>query len=79
MVEKQVLVGFKVVYVFDVAQTLGEPLPEPPDWKSPEKNLELNERLIQFAQSQGISVTFKNLPGEAQGVSKGGAIDIDLT
>jgi hypothetical protein len=78
-IEKQVLVGFKVVYVFDVAQTLGEPLPEPPDWKSPEKNLELNERLSQFAQSHGISVNFKSLPGEAQGVSRGGAIDIDLS
>ena len=78
-IDKQVLVGFKVVYIFDVSQTKGEPLPEPPDWKSPEKNLELNERLILFAQSQGISVAFKNLPREMQGVSKGGSIDIDLT
>ncbi len=77
-VEKQVLIGFKVVYVFDVTQTEGEPLPDPPDWKSPEKNNELNQRLIHYAKSHGISVTFKHLPGEMQGVSKGGAIDIDL-
>lgn len=77
-IETKHLVGFKVVYVFDVAQTLGKPLPEPPDWKSPEKNLELNERLIQFAQSHDISVNYKSLRGEAQGVSRGGAIDIDL-
>jgi len=76
--EKQVLIGFKVVYVFDVTQTDGEPLPEPPDWKSAENNLELNERLIQYANSQGITVSFKTLPREIQGVSKGGAIDIDL-
>jgi len=76
--EKQVLIGFKVVYVFDVTQTEGEPLPKPPDWKSTEKNLELNERLIQYANSQGITVSFKSLPREIQGVSKGGAIDIDL-
>ena len=73
------LVGFKVVYVFDVAQTDGEPLPESPNWKSPEKNHQLNQRLIQYAKSQGISVKFKRLPGEIQGISKGGSIDIDLT
>jgi len=76
--EKQMLIGFKVVYVYDVTQTEGEPLPKPPDWKSTEKNLELNERLIQYANSQGITVSFKNLPRDIQGVSKGGAIDIDL-
>lgn len=77
-IERQLLIGFKVVYVFDIAQTDGEPLPEPPDWKSTEKNLELNERLIQYANRQGITVSFKSLPMDIQGVSKGGAIDIDL-
>ena len=77
--ETKRLVGFKVVYVFDITQTEGEPLPKLPDWKSPEKNHELNQRLIQYAKSQGISVTFKQLPGEIQGLSKGGSIDIYLT
>jgi len=27
---------FKVVYVFDISQTEGEPLPDPPDWTSPD-------------------------------------------
>lgn len=72
----KVLHGFRVVYVFDVAQTDGEPLPPVPDWKSPEKNAELNEKLIRFAESKGIAVTFKELSGETQGVSKGGAIEI---
>lgn len=75
-IEIKRLVGFKVVYVFDVAQTEGEPLPPLPEWKSPEKNNELNFRLVQFAKDHGISVTFKELPGEMQGVSKGGSIDI---
>lgn len=74
---RQVLRGFRVAYVFDVSQTDGEPLPPPPEWKSPEKNTELNERLLAFAKSKGISVTFKHLSGEIQGISKGGAIEID--
>ncbi len=75
--ETQHLVGFKVVYVFDVSQTDGEPLPPEPDWKSPEKNRALNQRLLQFAKSRGIVVSFKTLPGDIQGVSRGGAIEID--
>ncbi len=72
----KVLSGFRVVYVFDVSQTDGDPLPPMPDWKSPEKNAELNEKLIRFAESRGITITFKELHGETQGVSKGGAIEI---
>lgn len=76
-IERQRLVGFKTVHVFDISQTSGEPLPPKPDWKSPQKNEELNRKLIHFAESQGISVAFKNLPGEMQGCSKGGAVEID--
>ncbi len=72
------IVGFKVVYVFDVSQTEGEPLPPPPDWKSPEKNKELTDRLVQFAKSLGISVIEKELQGEIQGVSKGGTIELSI-
>ncbi|NLN70314.1 MAG: hypothetical protein GX142_05965 [Chloroflexi bacterium] len=75
--ETKHLVGFKVVYVFDVSQTDGEPLPPEPDWKSPEKNHDLSQRLIQFAKSRGIVVSFKTLPGDIQGISRGGAIEID--
>lgn len=73
---KSFLRGFKVVYVFDVSQTDGEPLPEPPDWKSPERNALLTERLMIFANSLGITVTEKILTGEVQGVSRGGSIDL---
>ena len=73
-----IVVGFKVVYVFDISQTEGEPLPPPPDWKSPEKNKELHDRLIQYANKAGISVVEKELSGEVQGISKGGAIELSL-
>lgn len=75
----KVLSGFRVVYVFDISQTDGEQLPLMPDWKSPEKNAELNEKLIRFAESRGITVTVKDLPGEMQGVSTGGVIEISNT
>jgi hypothetical protein len=73
----EVLRGFKVVYVFDVSQTEGEPLPEAPNWKSPEQNEVLSARLVEFANQHGISVTVKKLNGDTQGVSKGKDIEID--
>ncbi len=75
--EEQRLVGFKIVYVYDVSQTAGEPLPKPPDWKSPEKNAELQERLMHFAQSKGIQVQIKSIGRDIQGVSLGGKVILD--
>ena len=72
--EEETLVGFKVVYVFDLNQTDGKSLPEPPNWKSPEQNAILTKRLIQFANRKGITVKIKKLTGDIQGVSKGGSI-----
>ena len=74
--EDKKLVGFRVVYVFDVSQTNGEPLPPPPNWKSPERNEELQERLVEFAISRGIQVETKVLRGEIQGTSAGGKIEL---
>lgn len=74
---EKVLRGFKIVYVYDVSQTDGEPLPEPPNWKSPQKNKELEEKLIQFAYKRGIQVSVVKQHGEVQGVSKGGVIEVD--
>jgi hypothetical protein len=70
----KVLRGFRVVHVFDLAQTDGQPLPEQPNWKSPEKNLELQKKLMDFAEQNGIKVTIKELEGETQGISTGGSI-----
>ncbi len=75
--EEQHLAGFKVVHVFDVRQTAGDPLPEPPDWKSPEKNTELQERLILIAKSEGIQVQIKRIGRDIQGVSLGGKVILD--
>ena len=74
--DEENLIGFKVVYVFDVSQTDGELLPEPPNWRSPEKNTELTDRLIQFAESKSIKVTIKPLAGDIQGISKGGVVEL---
>jgi hypothetical protein len=75
--EQDKLVGFKVVYVFDISQTDGEPLPEPPDWKSPEKNDELQEHLIRFAERKGIRVQIKSIGRDIQGVSLGNKVILD--
>jgi len=65
------------VYVFDINQTEGERLPEPPDWKSPVQNAELQDRLVRFAERKGIQVVVKALGREIQGVSMGGRIILD--
>ena len=72
------VVGFKTAYVFDVSQTDGDPLPEPPDWTSPEKHAELQTRLLALAASLDIKVTEAELEG-AQGMSMGGKIILDPT
>ena len=67
-------IGFHVAYVFDVSQTDGETLPEQPNWKSPEKNQELQTKLMNFAETNGIKVTIEAIDGDTQGVSMGGSI-----
>jgi hypothetical protein len=66
--------GFRVVYVFDVSQTDGEPLPEAPEWRSQERRLLLENRLVSFAQGKGIAVNREEIKDGAQGKSKGGTI-----
>ncbi|MHB8132897.1 MAG: ArdC-like ssDNA-binding domain-containing protein [Anaerolineaceae bacterium] len=71
---------FKTVYVFDIAQTEGEPLPETPEWKSPEKYPELEDMLINYARSLKIKVEIEDLSASgAQGYSQGGKIGLDPT
>jgi hypothetical protein len=71
------LLGFKTVYVYDVSQTDGEPLPEPPNWKSPEKNAVLMKKLTNYAHNRGIEVREKRIGHDIQGVSHGGMIVLD--
>lgn len=75
--EEQHLVGFKVVYVYDISQTEGEPLPKLPEWKSSEQNTELMSRLTRFAQDKGILIQVKHIGHDIQGVSLGGKIVLD--
>ena len=67
---------FKVVYVFDISQTEGEPLPDPPDWTSPERQVWLEDRLVQLARDLGIVIKREKLSGTAQGKSSGGVITL---
>lgn len=76
-VKEKRLVGFKVVHIFDLRQTEGDPLPPQPNWKSLEKSQELNQNLIEYARMHCISVTFKDLSNDIQGVSRGGRIELD--
>jgi antirestriction protein ArdC len=63
---------FKVVHVFDISQTRGQPLPEV-DWKGSGRQERLESALIAYAQSLGIEVQRADL-GHACGVSLKGKI-----
>ena len=66
--------GFRVVHVFDVSQTDGDPLPPVPEWKSEEQHTVLSNCLLEYAKELGIEVEFSETLGEVQGVSHGGKI-----
>jgi antirestriction protein ArdC len=69
---------FKVVYVFDISQTDGTPLPELPTKSVGDRGEDMLNRLLRFAESRGITVRFVercSLNGAA-GTSKGTEIEI---
>ncbi len=69
--------GFRVVNVFDISQTEGEDLPDAPNWVSPEKNKELEAKLLTFAADNDITVEVtEDLPDGTQGRSQGGLIQL---
>jgi antirestriction protein ArdC len=63
---------FRVVYVFDVSQTDGEPLPE--FAKAAGEPGEYGERLKSLVRQMNIELDYSDGLGGALGVSKGGAI-----
>lgn len=66
--------GFRVVHVFDVSQTDGEPIPEFADLGGdPGEKLHRVENLI---RAKGIAFEFVASLGGALGVSEGGAIKV---
>jgi antirestriction protein ArdC len=69
---------FKVVYVFDISQTDGTPLPELPTKSVGERGEEMLTRLLRFAESRGIIVRFveKCKLNGAAGTSRGNEVEI---
>lgn len=76
--EGEARIWFKVVYVFDIAQTDGTPLPELPSKSVGERGEEMLQRLLKFADSRGIVVRFveKCCLNGAAGTSRGKEIEI---
>lgn len=68
--------GFRVVYVFDITQTEGEPMPVAPEWHDLEKDAELERGLCSLALRRGIQIEYVQDLGGAQGVSCGGTIQL---
>ena len=68
------IVAFRPVSVFDVAQTMGRPLPEPAQAQG--EPGDAVERLEAFARCRGITVETTNQMGRADGTSSGGWIRV---
>lgn len=70
------VVGFRAVYVFDVKQTDGEPLPTSGIKSAAGEPGEYLEALRSFATGSNIAVEFVDDLGGARGVSLGGKIQL---
>jgi hypothetical protein len=70
---KPVIVGFRNVFVFDVSQTEGAPLPEFSERVTGTVG-DCRERLVDFVISRGIQLEFRENIAPALGVSYGGRI-----
>lgn len=77
--DNEKMLRFRVVYVFDVSQTDGEPLPE--FEKVSGDPGEHTERLEAFVRGRGITIEYADDLNGAHGVSRGGSITLlrDLT
>lgn len=60
---------FRIVYVFDVSQTEGKPLPEQPNWHCSAKDGVLDQRLTDFASKKGYKVEIVEDLAGADGVA----------
>jgi antirestriction protein ArdC len=67
---------FKVVYVFDVSQTEGDPLPEAPITPSGDSK-GLLPAVEKLAKDRGIVLEYRAMAGSHHGTSFGGRIEID--
>jgi hypothetical protein len=72
--ENKARIRFRVVRVFDVSQTDGKPLAEfAPIGGDPGKHL---VRLREIVAGRGVTLTYDDIPGGAEGLSRGGSITI---
>lgn len=71
-------VGFRSIAVFAIEQTEGEPLPEI-NSNASEGGEDLLPRLEAATAALGIHLVYKAIPGAAEGLSKGGLIEIEET
>ena len=73
--EEDYITLFRVVHVFDVSQTEGEPLVKPPREEIQDTHKELLQQLVAFAEIKGIKVSFQNL-ANVEGISLNGQVAI---
>lgn len=71
--DKERVVRFRQVHVFDVSQTEGEELPVDPVITGEACGDALYEALVAFAEAQGVNVSVESLGG-AYGLSRGGSV-----
>ncbi len=70
-------VCFTTVYVFDISQTEGDPLPDELEWRERAKDADVEAALTAFANSKGIAVEIVDeMKGGAEGSSSGGKIKL---
>jgi len=76
--EKKVrkVIGYKIVYVFDVSQTEGKPLPKAPIVAQGDGSA-LLPVLEGIAFDLGIGLEYRAMSGSHHGTSYGGSIDVD--
>jgi hypothetical protein len=73
--EETQMMGFRIVHVFDISQTEGDPLPETAAISGDVgQNLEY---LIRVVVEEGIELAFESIDGSADGYSTGGKIVIE--
>lgn len=72
--ESKPVLRFRGVYVFDVSQTDGEPLPEPARVNG--DPCHHTDRLKSLVAERGITLDHADVPHDALGVSRGGRISI---
>src|SRR5437764_6391043 len=71
---EQQLYGFRAVYVFDVSQTEGKELPSLTDVEGDVTGY--RERLIEYVESQNITLRYSEKIAPAKGLSSGGRITL---